>query len=70
MFVQVHSIEGFANAPLVVPVLSSMAELSFLLLIGFFCFLEHTEKLFTVFDNDAGFVDDGDGLAELAHVDV
>jgi hypothetical protein len=50
--------------------LSSMAEFGFLLFVGFLGLLEHTENLFTVFDNDAGLVDNCDRLAEFGHVDV
>jgi hypothetical protein len=70
MLVQIQSVEGFVNVQLIVSVLSSMAKFGFLLLVGFFGLLEHIENLFTVFDDDAGLVDDGDGLAELDHVDV
>lgn len=56
--------------PFVVSALSSMAELGFLLFVGFLGLLEHTEDLFTVLDDDAGLVDDGDCLAEFGHVDV
>ncbi len=51
----------------IISTLSSMAELGFLLFVGFLGLLEHTENLFTVFDDSAGSVDDGDCLAELAH---
>ena len=70
MLLQIQAAEGFASAWFVVSPLSGMAKLGFFLLIGFLGLFEDAEKLFGIFDNHARLVDDSDGLAELAHLDV